>query len=191
MQCKARFICSKYESLASKFTTLPLQFVFRMRDFEEEDAITVAQLEAGVRCKWSWSWLKLDSKSNVKEVEYVFPLSKFFKKIDKPGHARCSLCCKEINYSTKGSHALLAHCKTEKHTQKVVGIMTTRSILVSTTQGQSQQGPSMPGPSQQSSSMPGPSQQSSSMPGPEQMRERVKVPVPLFERVANAEVSVG
>ena len=73
--------CPKYESLASKLTTLALQFAFRMRDFDEEDAITVAQLEAGVRCKWSWSWLKLDSKSNVKGVEYVFPLSQFFKKL--------------------------------------------------------------------------------------------------------------
>ena len=41
-------------------------------------------------------------------------MTQFKKKIEKPGHAGCSLCCKEINDSTKGSHALLAHCKTEK-----------------------------------------------------------------------------
>ena len=148
-----------------------------MRNFEEDDAITVSPVESGVKCKWSWSWLRLDSKSNVKREEHVFPLSQFFQKIEKPGHARCCLCCKEINYSNKGSHALLAHCKTEKHSQKVVGIMT---IQHTTTQSQSQQGPSTHGLSQQSPSML----------GPEQMRERVKVPVLLFERVANAEVSV-
>ncbi len=43
-----------------------------MREFEEEDALTVAKLEAGVRCKWSWSWLKLESKCDVKGKEYVF-----------------------------------------------------------------------------------------------------------------------
>jgi len=37
-----------------------------MREFEEEDALTVAQLEAGVRCKWHWSWLKLDSRNEVR-----------------------------------------------------------------------------------------------------------------------------
>ena len=50
--------------------------------------------------------------------------------------------------------------------------MTTLSVVpVSTSQGQSLLGPSTQ--------------------GPEQMRERVKVRVPLFERIANAEVSVG
>ena len=71
LQCKALLSCAKYESLASKLTTLPLKFVFRMREIEEEDAITVAKLEAGFRCKWAWSWLKLDSKSNVKGEECV------------------------------------------------------------------------------------------------------------------------
>ncbi len=45
-----------------------------MRTFEEEDALIVAQLEAGVRCKWSWSWLNLESKCDVKGKEYVFQL---------------------------------------------------------------------------------------------------------------------
>ncbi len=40
-----------------------------MRTFEEEDALIVAQLEAGVRCKWSWSWLNLESKCDVKGKE--------------------------------------------------------------------------------------------------------------------------
>ncbi len=51
-----------------------------MRELEEEDALTVAQLKAGVRCKWSWSWLKLESKCDVKGKEYVFQLSQFKKK---------------------------------------------------------------------------------------------------------------
>ncbi len=33
------------------------------------------------------------------------------KEIEKLGHARRGLCCKEINYATNASHALLAHCK--------------------------------------------------------------------------------
>ncbi len=45
-----------------------------MREFEEEEALTVAQLEAGVRCKWCWFWLKLESQCNVKGKEYVFQL---------------------------------------------------------------------------------------------------------------------
>ncbi len=45
-----------------------------MSEFEEEDALTVAQLEDGVRCKWSWSWLKLESKCVVKGKECVFQL---------------------------------------------------------------------------------------------------------------------
>ncbi len=48
-----------------------------MREFEKADALTVAQLEAGVRCKWRWSWLKLESKYDVKEMEYVFQLWQF------------------------------------------------------------------------------------------------------------------
>ncbi len=42
-------------------------------------SLTVAQLEAGVRCKWSWSWLKLESKCDVKGEDYVFQ-SRQFKK---------------------------------------------------------------------------------------------------------------
>src|SRR4029434_11194386 len=42
-----RFLLPGTSLQLNKLTTLPLQFVFRMREFYEEDAITVAQLEAG------------------------------------------------------------------------------------------------------------------------------------------------
>ncbi len=45
-----------------------------MRELDDEDALTVAQLEVGVSCKWSWSWLKLELKCDMKEKEYVFQL---------------------------------------------------------------------------------------------------------------------
>ncbi len=48
-----------------------------MREFEEEDALTVAQLEAGVRCKWRWSWLKLESKCDVKGICHLFTPDEF------------------------------------------------------------------------------------------------------------------
>ncbi len=83
-----------------------------MREFEEEDVLTVAQLEVGVRCKWSWSWLKLESRCDVKGKGMCVSIVTVKKIIiEKPGHARGSLCCKEINYATKGSHAIFAHCK--------------------------------------------------------------------------------
>ena len=102
-----------------------------MRELLEEDALRVTQLEAGVRCNWSWAWLKLETKMDFKGKSCVFPLS-HFKKLDKPSHARCTLCSKEINYSTKGSHVLLAHCKTEKHMAKVSTILTMHSIVETT-----------------------------------------------------------
>lgn len=38
---------------------------------------------AGVRCKWSWSWLKLEAALDIKGAEYIFPLSDFLKKKKK------------------------------------------------------------------------------------------------------------
>ena len=140
------------------------QFFSRMRELKEEDAIYVAQLDSGLRCRWSWAWLKIEVKTEVKGVQHSFPLSQYFKKIDKAGYSKCSLCLKEINYCNKGSHALLAHCQTEVHRQKVCTVMTTASVL--------------PVPTQ------------SAPKGPEAMRERVRVPVPTFQRVANAEVCI-
>jgi len=136
-----------------------------MKELKEEDAMYVAQLDAGLRCKWSWAWLKVEVKTEVKGVQYRFPLSQYFLKINKAGFASCRLCSKDINYSRKGSNALSSHCQTEVHRQKVVTVMTTASVLpVKTSTG--------------------------SPKGPEGMRKRVKVPVPSFQRVANAEVCI-
>ncbi len=78
-----------------------------MREFEEDDALTVAQLELG------WSQVQMELvlvevriKCDVKGKKSVFQLWQL-KKIEKPVHARHSLCCKEINYATNGSHAIL------------------------------------------------------------------------------------
>lgn len=88
---------------------------------------------AGVRCKWSWSWLKLEAALDIKGAEYIFPLSDFLKKkkkkVDTPGRAKCILCVKAINYGSKGSHAILAHCQTDRHKQRV-NILSSRSISV-------------------------------------------------------------
>jgi len=59
-----------------------------MQVFTVEDALEVAKLEVGVL--WKWSWLKLDSICEYQDREYVFPLSRFFSKIDKPGFAKCN-----------------------------------------------------------------------------------------------------
>ena len=136
-----------------------------MRELKEKDSIYIAQLDSGLRCKWSWAWLKIEVTTNVKEVQHSFPLSQYFVKIDKVGYAKCNLCSKEINYSNKGSHALSAHCQTEVHRQKVCTVMTTGSVL--------------PVPSQ-----------SAPKAGPEAMRARVRLPVPTCHRVANAEVCI-
>lgn len=136
-----------------------------MRELKEEDTMYVAHLDSGLRCRWSWTWLKVEAKAEVKGVQHSFLLSQyFFLKIDKAGYAKCSLCTKEINYSNKVSHALLAHCQTEVHRLKVCTIMTTASVL------------------------PVPTQSAVAPKEPEAMRERVRVPVPTFQRVASAEV---
>ncbi len=75
----------------------------------------MAQLEAGVRCRWRQSWLELVSKCDVKGKEFVSIVTvKKIIIIEKPGHARCSLYCKEINYATKGSHACVYSCTRER-----------------------------------------------------------------------------
>lgn len=134
-----------------------------MSELKEEDSVYIRQQDSGLRCKWSWAWLKIEVKTEVKGVQHSFPLSQYFKKIDKAGYSKCTLCSKEINYSNKGSHALSAHCQTEVHRQKVCTVMTTASVLPV-------------------------SSQSAPKAGPEAMRARVRVPVPTCQRVANAEV---
>ena len=38
----------------------------------EKDAVVVKQLDAGIKCSWNWSWLKLESKVTVKGQELSF-----------------------------------------------------------------------------------------------------------------------
>lgn len=135
-----------------------------MRELKEEDSLYIAQLDSAGRCKWSWAWLKVEVKQEVQGVAHRLPLSLYLKKVDKAGHAKCTLCTKEINYANKGVHALTSHCNTAKHKEKVFTILTTRSICSP---------PENAVPETQ---------------GPEAMRERGKLPVSTFQRFANAEV---
>ena len=65
-------------------------FHFRMRELNEEDSLYVAQLDSAGRCKWSWAWLKVEVKQEVQGVAHTLPLSLYFKKVDKAGHAKCT-----------------------------------------------------------------------------------------------------
>lgn len=136
-----------------------------------EDAICIKELDAGIRCSWNFTWLNLKCHVEVKGEDREFPLSDVFKKIDQTGHARCVLCHKEINYGSKGSHALLAHCKSDIHKKKVCDLLGTHSIasLLS-----SEAGPSTSAPKQ----------------GPENIRQQcqAKLPTPIVNRIANSEV---
>jgi len=86
---------------------------------------------------------------------------------------RCILCHKEIHYANKGSHALLAHCKTEMHRKKVIDITTTHSVaslLDSETRAST----------------------SATNQCPENIRQQyqTKLPTPTVNRIANAEVGL-
>ena len=94
----------------------------------EKDAVVVKQLDAGIKCSWNWSWLKLEGKVTVKGQELLFHLADVFRKISKQGFACCILCQKDINYANKGSHVLQAHCQTEVHKKKVQVIASTHSV---------------------------------------------------------------
>lgn len=80
------------------------------------------------------------------------------------------MCCKEINYGNKGSHALLAHCKTEINQKKISDITTTHSVASTST-------PST----------------SAVVQGPDKIREKCqeRLPTPIVLRIANAEVGRG
>ena len=99
-----------------------------MREFEEKDALIVQQLDAGCNCSWKWSWLKLEATTEVNSVKHNFPLFDFLKKIEKKGCAKCTLCIKEINYASRGVHALYAHCKADIHRRKVTTTISTQSV---------------------------------------------------------------
>lgn len=110
---------------------------------------------------------------NIKGAAHTFPLSDFFKKADTPGHAKCILCVKAINYGSKGSHALLAHRQTECHKQRVCNILSTCSISVL-----------------QVSVNETPTAGAEVTPAPEKIREKIKMLLPSIDPVTNAEVAV-
>ena len=145
----------------------------------ERDALLIKQVDQGVRCPWNWSWQKVVGKVKVREgQEITFRIGDVFNKIHRPGMARCRLCYKDINYGNKGSHALLAHCGTDMHKNKVSTIATNQSVascLLSERESQAAQ----------------PSQRPSTSQGPEKVRQQVCVPVAPINRIANAEVGVA
>ena len=49
-------------------------------------------MDASMKCSWKGAWLKLEPKI------VLFNLADVFKKINKPGFAKCVLCQKEISY---------------------------------------------------------------------------------------------
>ncbi|XP_034144344.1 uncharacterized protein LOC109616948 isoform X1 [Esox lucius] len=143
----------------------------------EKDAAIVKQLDAGLKCSWNWSWLKLEGKVSVKGQEVSFHLGDVFNKINRQGFARCILCHKDINYANKGSHALQAHCQTEVHKKRVQMIVSTHSVASTF----------LPASASQS-----PANQNQASQGPETTRQQCqgKIPVPVINRIANAEAMV-
>ena len=95
-----------------------------MREFDESEALTVQQVDKGCKTSWKWPWLKGETAIEVKGVKRNFKLSDlktFF--FEKKGCAKCTLCVKELNYGSRGLHALLAHCQSTIHTQRVASIV--------------------------------------------------------------------
>lgn len=133
------------------------------------------QLNAGLKCSWNWSWLKLEGKVSIKEQEVSFHLGDVFSKINRQGFARCILCIKDINDANKGSHALQAHCQTEVHKKKVQMIASAHSLASIFLPASASQGPAS---------------QSQTSQGPETIRQQCqgKIHVPVINRIANAEV---
>nr|XP_055069280.1 uncharacterized protein LOC129450264 [Misgurnus anguillicaudatus] len=154
--------CKKFKSV----------FICRMREIEESEALLVQQMDRGCKSSWKWSWLKLETTIQVHAVKHTFILSDFFKKIEKKGCAKCTLCMKEINYSSRGVHALFAHCQTSIHTNRVTSILSTQSVA----QLLRKEDP-LPATQNQASAA-------------EKIRESVKLPVPMCNRIANAEAIV-
>ncbi|KAL1276270.1 hypothetical protein QQF64_035893 [Cirrhinus molitorella] len=142
----------------------------------ENDAALVKQLDAGLKCSWNWSWLKLEGKVSVKGQEVSFYLGDVFNKVNRQGFARCVLCHKYINYANKGSHALQAHCQTEIHKKKVEMIASTHSVASTVLPASSSRNPVS---------------QSQASQGPETIRQQCqgKIPVPVKNRIANSESS--
>ncbi|XP_076366910.1 uncharacterized protein LOC143255324 [Tachypleus tridentatus] len=118
-----------------------------------------------IKNKWNWQWLEL--KVTLKNK--TFPLKHFFKKDEEKGKAKCVICDKYCNYGSRGSIALVDHCKSSTHVKKVDVMLQTQSVKT-LLQPPLQEKP----PSQEA----------------EPVRSSVKLAVPIFDRKANAEAMI-
>ena len=98
---------------------------------------------------------------------------RLFFLMEKKGCAKCTLCVKELNNGSRGLHALLAHCQSTIHTQRVASIVSTQSVA----QLLCKDNP-LPATSQNQAS------------AAEKIRESVVLPIPMCNRIANGEVCV-
>lgn len=76
--------------------------------------------DQSIKNQWRWNWLDV--------IVDGFKLEDCVKKIDKPGHAFCSYCNKQINYSSRGIIALKNHVSTDLHRKRRKEI-TTNTLL--------------------------------------------------------------
>ena len=106
------------------FSFYSMWSIFRMRELGEKEALLVKQVDSGIRCSWSWAWLKLDATIEVKEHHTLSLFLTSSIQWIQMGMSGVTLCLKEINYATKGYHALLARCRTDVHMQKVYNVIT-------------------------------------------------------------------
>lgn len=73
-----------------------------------DDKTDVRAIDAGIKNPWRWNWLE-------NKVEDVYYLKDFVRKINKPGVAYCTICCKELLYGSRGFAALKSHTTSSKH----------------------------------------------------------------------------
>ncbi len=137
-----------------------------MVKFFEKDDPDARKVDGEIRNKWNWNWLeiKVDQKSK------SFPLKHFFRKDQEKGKAKCTVCDKYANYASRGSIALVDHCKSASHLKKVDIMLQTQSVKTL-----------LQPPLQKEVSQPEEVEPS--------VRDTVKLPVPVFDRKANAEVT--
>ena len=76
-------------------------------------------LEKTVKNKFRWHWLEATVEISVKGERKTTPLIEWIRKIDVPGKAKCILCDKIINYSSRGRVSLTEHCKSNAHFEKL------------------------------------------------------------------------
>lgn len=65
----------------------------RMRDLGEKDALIVKELDAGLKCSWSWAWLKLEFQVHHKGDMLKFHLTVVLKKKKKIKRAMQDASC--------------------------------------------------------------------------------------------------